>query len=199
VDAGEALDETTGNVSVIDDIVLAVGARIRRLRLERNLTLQMLSDRTGLSGSMISMVERGRTSPSIGTLVAIASALRVPMSELFDGEEEDAHSPVRRRNDQPTYETASGVMRRLVQNDVARGVEIAVNEYDPSTASSATATHHAGVEYGMVMEGTIHVELDGLTYELKPGDSIAYESSVPHRILNSGRARARTVWLNLER
>src|SRR5262245_14166322 len=149
---------------------------------------------------MISMVERGRASPSIGTLVAIASALRVPMSELFDGDdEEDVHPPVRRRGDQPTYETASGVMRRLVQNDVNHGVEIAVNEYEPATASSATATHHAGVEYGMVMEGTLVVELDGSTYELQTGDSIAYESSVPHRILNSGHARARTVWLNLER
>jgi hypothetical protein len=56
-DAGE---EVRNSVAVIDDAVLALGARIRKLRLGRHLTLQVMSDRTGLSASMISMVERGR-------------------------------------------------------------------------------------------------------------------------------------------
>jgi len=187
-------------VAVIDDVVLAVGARIRRLRLERNLTLQVLSDRTGLSASMISMVERGRTSPSIGTLVAIASALRIHMSRLFDGDgEEEEPSPVRRRSEQPTVATGSGVLRRVAQDDDVRGVELTVNDYAPATAGSDTPVHHAGVEYGLVVEGTLVVELADITYELKAGDSIAYDSSIPHRLLNPARSAARTVWLNLER
>jgi transcriptional regulator with XRE-family HTH domain len=187
-------------VAFIDDVVLAVGARIRKLRLERNLTLQVLSDRTGLSASMISMVERGRTSPSIGTLVAIASALRIHMSRLFDGDgEEEEPSPVRRRGDQPTVATASGVLRRVAQDDDLRGVELTVNDYAPATAGSDTPVHHVGVEYGLVVEGTLVVELADTTYELKKGDSISYDSSIPHRLLNPTGSAARTVWLNLER
>jgi transcriptional regulator with XRE-family HTH domain len=195
-DVGE---EVRDSVAVIDDAVLALGARIRRLRLERHLTLQVMSDRTGLSASMISMVERGRTSPSIGTLVAIASALRIHMSELFDGETVEARSPVRRRNEQPTVATASGVVRRLVQDDEDRGLELTVNEYAPATVGSTTPVHHGGVEYGLVLHGTVVVELADATYELRAGDSIAYDSSIPHRITNPGRSHARTVWLNLER
>jgi transcriptional regulator with XRE-family HTH domain len=195
-DAGEGVRDS---VAVIDDAVLALGARIRKLRLERHLTLQVMSDRTGLSASMISMVERGRTSPSIGTLVAIASALRIHMSELFDGETAEVRSPVRRRNEQPTFATSSGVVRRLVQDDDERGLELTVNVYAPATVGATTPVHHGGIEYGLVLQGTVVVELADTTYELRAGDSIAYDSSIPHRITNPGRSHARTVWLNLER
>jgi mannose-6-phosphate isomerase-like protein (cupin superfamily) len=149
---------------------------------------------------MISMVERGRTAPSIGTLVAIASALRIHVSELFDGDgdgEGEGPSPVRRRGEQPTVGTASGVVRRVAQDDRLRGVELTVNEYAPDTAGSSTPVRHAGVEYGFVLDGTLVVELAGSNYELRAGDAISYDSSLPHRLLNTGPKAARTVWLNL--
>jgi transcriptional regulator with XRE-family HTH domain len=183
-----------------DETVIAIGARIRRLRSERNLTLQAMSARTGLSASMLSMVERGRTSPSIGTLVAMASALRVHMTELFDVDDDDAGaSPIHRQADQPKFETSAGVQRRVAHNDRTRGIEVSVNEYLPGTSSSATPVHHEGIEYGIVLEGRLTVELDGVEHELKVGDSISYDSSASHRISNPGRSKARTIWVNLER
>ncbi|MGH8927281.1 MAG: helix-turn-helix domain-containing protein, partial [Acidimicrobiia bacterium] len=59
--------------------LLSIGARIRELRMQRGLTLQGISELTGLSPSLLSLVERGKTSPSIGTLVAVAYALEVHM------------------------------------------------------------------------------------------------------------------------
>ncbi|MDZ7677754.1 MAG: cupin domain-containing protein [Acidimicrobiales bacterium] len=183
-----------------DETVVAVGSRIRKLRSERQLTLQMLSAKTGLSASMLSMVERGRTSPSIGTLVAIASALRVHMSALFDiDDEEQPVEPVHRLDEQPRFETAAGVLRRVAQNDNVRGVELVVNEYLPGTASAAVPVHHSGLEYGIVLEGELTVELEDKTYRLAPGDSIAYDSTTPHRLLNTGSSRASAVWVNLDR
>lgn len=183
-----------------DETVIAIGARIRRLRLERNLTLQAMSSRTGLSASMLSMVERGRTSPSIGTLVAMASALRVHMTELFDVDGDDSGaSPVHRLGDQPKFETSAGVTRRVAHNDHTRGIEVSVNEYLAGTSSSSTPVHHEGIEYGIVLEGRLTVELDGVEHELKPGDSISYDSSAPHRLSNPGRSKTRTIWVNLER
>src|SRR5271165_1488673 len=68
------------------DVLATIGRNIRRLRNERGLTLQALADQTQLSASMLSLLERGKTGPSIGTLVVIASALGAQMSDLIDGE-----------------------------------------------------------------------------------------------------------------
>ena len=174
-----------------------LGGRIRSLRAEQGLTLQAVAERTGLSSSMVSMVERGRTSPSIGTLIAIASALGVHMADLFELDVDGPRDVVQRAAEHQVVETANGVLRRLVQVDPRRGLELVVNEYAPGTASAVQVTHHGGYEYGYVLEGVLTVELQNTAHELAPGDSIAFESTRPHRIVNEGTARARAVWVNL--
>jgi transcriptional regulator with XRE-family HTH domain len=187
-----------GHVAIdTDDVMRQVGESIRRLRRQRGFTLQMLAERTGLTPSMLSMVERGRTSPSIGTLVAIASALRLTMSALF--ELTDVEEPVNRHGDQAVFETAAGVVRRVLQIDKSQGLEFVVNEYEPGTSNSSTEIHHEGTEYGVLIEGELTVELNGEVYELRPNDAITYASQTPHRITNTGRQRARAVWVKLDR
>lgn len=184
-------------VVTTEEHLTELGGRIRALRVEQGLTLQMIAERTGLSSSMVSMVERGRTSPSIGTLIAISSALGVHMADLFELDVDGSRDAVQRAADHQIVETASGVLRRLVQVDPRRGLELVVNEYEPGTASSVQVTHHGGYEYGYVLEGTLTVELQHTAHHLEPGDSIAFESTRPHRIVNGGRRRARAVWVNL--
>ena len=174
-----------------------LGGRIRAMRMEQGLTLQMVAEHTGLSSSMVSMVERGRTSPSIGTLIAISSVLGVQMADLFDLDLDGSRGEVRRSDEYRVVETAGGVLRRLVQVDPRRGLELVVNEYEPGTASAVQVTHHGGHEYGYVLEGALTVELQDKRHHLEPGDSIAFESTQPHRIVNEGRGRARAVWVNL--
>ncbi len=180
-----------------DEHLAELGVRIRGLRAEQGLTLQAVADRTGLSSSMVSMVERGRTSPSIGTLIAIASALGVHMSELFELDVDGPRDAVQRAGEQQVVEAADGVLRRLVQVDPRRGLELVVNEYAPGTASALQVTHHTGHEYGFVLEGVLTVELQNASHRMEPGDSIAFESTRPHRIVNTGSERARAVWVNL--
>lgn len=187
--------------TVVDaDVTVAlVGNRIRELRANRNLTLQALADRTGLSSSMLSLVERGKTSPSIGTLVAIASALDVHMTDLFDDVGAKETQPVVRLEDQQLYATREGVQRRVVRMDDTHGIELVVNEYEPSTGSGGEPVHHQGHEFGLVLEGNLTVEVNGSEYELRPGDSISYDSRLPHKILNKGKKHVKAVWVNLQR
>lgn len=182
-----------------DDTLITLGQRIREIRAERNLTLQTLAQRTGLSPSMLSLVERGKTSPSIGTLVAIASALGMHMSDLFAGDALDQPNVVVRRGEQPVYEASQGVTRRIVRADYANGVEIAINDYEPGTGSGPEPTRHGGVEFGILLEGSLTVEVNGVKYQLGEGDCISYESMTPHRIWNEGPSHARAVWVNLDR
>lgn len=196
-----AVEERARGTIEVDaqEILAALGIRIRLLRRHQRLTLASVARATGLSTSMVSAVERGKASPSIGSLVAIASALGVQMNDLFATNGDSVQDPVRRRGAQPTFVTAQGVLRRLVASDSRRGVEVAVNEYEPGTASAPSPMHHEGQEYGLVVRGQLVVELDGRSHHLGEGDGIAYESSVPHRISNPGRRHAVAVWVNLGR
>lgn len=190
-------DKSQPAAPTADATVASIGQRIRDFRLQRAMTLQVLSQRTGLSSSMLSLVERGRTSPSVGSLVAISSALGIHMSDLFADDSPQRQEPVIRKKDQPVFAASDGVQRRIVRIDDGRGIELVINDYEPGTGSGGEATRHGGHEYGVLLDGSLTVELDGEVHELKPGDSISYASSIPHRIVNKGKKHARAVWLNV--
>ena len=151
----------------------AIGERIRKARRKRDMTLQALAEKTKLSVSMLSLVERGRASPSIGSLVVVSSALGITMSELMASHPAPDDELVVRASQQHTVETAEHVIRKLIREDPARGVSIATNEYQPNTGNSDVPVTHAGFEYGFVLEGTLTVEVDKTSYLLKPGDLIS--------------------------
>jgi transcriptional regulator with XRE-family HTH domain len=180
-----------------DSTIAQVGARIRSMRLRRGLTLKDVSEATGLSVSMLSMLERGVSSASVGTLVSVASALGVHMRDLFDGTVTEG-SPVVRVADQTSVTTTEGTTRRVAHNDTQAGMEMSVNEYPPGTSSGPTSTHHVGREFGIVVTGVLDVEIEGVVHTLATGDAIAYSSTRPHRISNPGTGPARAVWINID-
>jgi transcriptional regulator with XRE-family HTH domain len=179
-----------------NEVLLTIGGNIRRLRMQRGLTLQALATATRLSSSMLSLLERGKTGPSIGTLVAIASALDSQMLDLLGGPR-DEDRPVSRRDKQLVYSTAQGVQRRVLKNDALNEVEIAINEYEPGTASAAQPVAHKGYEFGIVLEGELQITLNEQAYVLAPGDLISYRSTDPHRIANPTKRRAKALWVNM--
>ncbi len=180
-----------------DEMVRAVGASIRAARKRRRLTLQELAERTGVSVSMLSMLERGVASPSIGTLVSVSSALGLHMAQLFQDPAAEPPSPVRRLADQVTVQAAEGVSRRLVHTDLDNDLEMVVNEYEPGTSSAAAPVHHEGVEFGLIISGNLTVRLGDVEYVLGAGDGISYDSTTPHVLTNRGQTKARAVWINV--
>jgi len=179
-------------------VVAAIGYRLRALRQEREMTLQELAEVTDLSPSMLSLVERGRAAPSIQSLIVIANALNVTMSDLIVPHSADDERIVVRASEQPFVKTAQNVIRRVLREDRSRGISLAINEYEPETGSSLKRGAHSGFEYGFVLEGTLTVELENITYQLKAGDLISFESNRPHRFWNKGPKRVRTLWINLK-
>ena len=195
----DELDRVGSSTDRAAETVQAIGARVRELRNQRQLTLQALADMTGLSASLLSLVERGKTSPSIGTLVSVAYALGIHMNDLVPGDNQSWASPVTLRADQREFSTPEGVTRRVIKDDRARGIEIAINEYAPGGSSAQSSLHHEGFEYGMVLEGTLTVYLAKGRHVLKVGDSIGYDSTRPHRICNESKRSTRALWVNLTR
>ncbi len=179
--------------------LIAIGQRIREIRKSRGMTLQALAGSCGLSSSMLSLVERGLASPSIGSLIVVGEALGTTMSDLLSANDDQAGKIVTRASEAKIVETAHHVVRRVLKDDRTRGVSIAINEYAPQPGSSESPLQHDGFEYGLVLEGQLMVEVDGVSHILDPGDLIAYPSRRKHRIWNNGDKIARTVWFNTVR
>ena len=185
----------TSETSIEMDYTLAtIGARIRQFRTQKGLTLQALGRITGLSPSMLSLVERGKTSPSIGTLIVICSALEVHMSDLVAMEERTARDPVCRasasnRCSRPRRACCAG----CCATTACAASRSPSTSMRPTPAAPPAPVHHAGFEYGVVLEGKLTVELDGTRHVLHPGDLISYKSSRDHRIWNYGADRAQRL------
>lgn len=177
--------------------LVSIGQHIRKARMNRSMTLKDLSTVSGISISMLSLVERGRVSPSIGSLLVVADALGVSISDLVADPPTNKDEVVIRQTDQRVIEHASHVIRRLVLDDQKRAVSIAIADFPPNSDSSRSPHTHSGYEYGFVLEGKITVEVSGTSYDLSKGDLISYSSRTPHRIWNRSKRSARTVWFNL--
>ena len=103
------------------EVLAILGERIRSLRNTRGMTLGELASRTKLSVSMLSLLERGKASPSVGTLVAISSVFGVEIPELLGRPKQDRDLVVPAAN-QTEVETADGVLHRVLTNDQPRGI-----------------------------------------------------------------------------
>jgi transcriptional regulator with XRE-family HTH domain len=194
--AGRAGDSTAPDRASAQQVIESVGARMRAAREALGLSIRDISVATGLSVSMVSLVERGKASPSVGTIVAISDALGISMAGLFAAGPPPA-SPVVRRSEQRVHTTADGMTRRMVVSEPSLGIEISEHEYEPRGESAPVATHHSGYECGLVVSGSLTVEVDGEEHLLRSGDAIRFPSSAPHRFVNSSQVRSRAVWFNI--
>ncbi len=196
-DMSDPLSPDGGN-GALGGLVRDIGERVRALRQRNEFTLQDLGERTGLSLSMLSAVERGRTSPSLGTLHAIATALGVQVAALFarSGGEDTPITPLA---DQIVDTTDGGMVRRTAAYRADHDLEVYVDEWAPGTAHARRPSQHPGIEVGVVLEGTLDVQLGDDIYTAEAGDVAQFSGRRPHRISNEGNQTARAVWINLRR
>lgn len=176
-----------------------IGDRIRGTRIAKHMTLQMLSDATDLTPSMLSLVERGRTVPSIGSLIAISHALGLTVGDLVSDSEPASGSAVVRAAEAIAVQTPQRLLRRMLRDDTINGALISVTTYPAHTGSSAVQRAHAGYEHGYILSGSLTVDLEGTEHVLERGDLISYASTRPHRIWNHTDEEAVALWINFQR
>jgi transcriptional regulator with XRE-family HTH domain len=172
-----------------------VGERLRELRRFRRATLRTIADRSGLSESFLSQVERGRSSASIASLRKIAEALGVSMADLF--EPDGVPGPkVLRKGDRPSL--AFGVLgkKSLLTPRPLRHLEVFVGELQVGGSTGEQPyVHGDSEELLLVLSGSVQLELGGEHFDLESGDSIDYQSSTPHRVTNTGQELAEVMWI----
>lgn len=183
-------------MTTVSTLMEQVGARLRVLREQRKLTLQELADKVGVSIGHISMIERGKGNPSFNTLAQIAHCIGVPLAQLLH--EADTPSPVVRRTERRTldfHHSSEGSAHELLTPSLRNAMEAVWVEEPPGYTSEASPFQHAGEEFGLIIEGVHTVYLDGVAYDLGPGDSITYASTIPHWYSNRGDTVVKALWV----
>lgn len=173
-----------------------LGEAIRLLRRRAGLTIGALAEKAQLSTAMVSLLERGRATPSLRTLRLLGLALDVPVSYFFEAREEPAERYVVRRGARRLLRlTRSGVLKEALL-PAGKGLlemyELALN---PGGASGSDFMQHEGEKAGYVLSGRLRLVLDGTAELLEPGDTFRFPSSVPHMFDNPGEEVARVIWV----
>jgi transcriptional regulator with XRE-family HTH domain len=195
---------------------MLIGPRLRHRRLELGMTARELARRVDCSPSLISQVERGRAVPSVSTLWALVTALRISMDRLFDpaqdgvaAAEQDvsadpeitAGSPVLRRNARPRITLERGVIWERLTATAEKDMEFLEVCYGvgQSAPEAEHAIQHTGQEYAVIIEGALSTQIGFEHYVLEVGDSLTFDSTIPHRFWNAGAVPARAIWVIINR
>ena len=174
-----------------------IGSTIRRMRKKRRLTLARLAQMCGCSSSLLSQMETGAVNPSFSTLRKISEALETPMAQLLSpdplsGEHAFSLLPPAARK---TLSTQGGVTFQLLTQGMDFPCEFILNQWPPGSSTGEALYTHEGKECGLLLEGTLEVEIGEERVRMKPGDAITLPSSVPHKVSNPGRRKAVAVWV----
>jgi len=188
-----------------------LGSRLREKRERARISQRELARRLGVSASLISQIESGQSKPSVSTLYAIVTELDVSLDDVFRvhddelsiatavGAESDSAvvaRPVVHPTERHVVELDSGVIWERLTSHEHEDVDFLHVIYDVggSSASDERLMRHPGREYGYVLSGRLGVQLGFERHELGPGDSIAFDSTTPHRLWNLGDEAVHGIW-----
>jgi transcriptional regulator with XRE-family HTH domain len=165
-----------------------LGERVRALRRERGLTLEVLAGRSGVSRAMISKLERGEKNPTLVVAAKVAEGLGVSLSQLVGVEERREVVVVPRERRMVVRDPDTGFERQLLSpSSEGRGIEFIKNVMPGGSSSGEFPPHRRGVEeYVAVERGRLRATLGGEGYLLEEGDALYFEADVSHRFDNAG-------------
>ena len=174
-----------------------IGEQIRALRRIKGLTLQQVSEATGVSIGYLSQIERNRSQLPIGTLKKIADLFGVHMNWFFQpevlGPPEERDFIVRAMRRRKMSFTGTGIHEELLSPNLNGPLEMLLSTIEPGSDSDFYS--HDGVEAGFLVEGTLELWIGDRNFILDKGDSFSFKSSTPHRFANPGTTPAQVVWV----
>lgn len=205
----------------------AIGQRLSDLRKKRGMSMRDLAQQSGASTSLISQIETGRTNPTVAKLQNLATALGVPVNYFFDPHTEAPPEPetyrsrdelpppfelngtgapvhtgipldVVRSYDRETIDLSDGVTWQRLTPHGRAGIEFLEVTYDVGANSGPLASHY-GEEFVFVLDGALEVEFAFDRVVLAPGDSLVFDSTVPHSVASVGEVPMRAIWVNWTR
>lgn len=169
-----------------------IGAKIRGLRETKNLSIEEIAERSGLTVEQIESIETDQNLPSLGPLIKIARALGVRLGTFMD--DNDDLGPIvtraadREKDSSISFSNDATDARKhmeyhpLAQQKAGRHMEPFVIDINPEESSEFQLSAHEGEEFIYVMQGEVEIVYGKETYKLGEGDSIFYDSIVKHHV-----------------
>jgi transcriptional regulator with XRE-family HTH domain len=162
----------------------SLGNRLRDLRRQQGLSLRALAEKSGLSANTLSLIENGKTSPSVATLQQIAIALNIPITAFF--ESKVVRDPVifTRHDQRNANPFVHGKLEELGTGVGNEGLQPFIVSFDPHSDSGPQPLTHEGSEFIYCLSGRVLYNVVGEEYTLEPGDSLLFSSKMPHTWFN---------------
>lgn len=174
---------------------MQIGDKIRRLRIEKQLTQEELANRCELSKGFISQVENDLTSPSIATLMDILEILGTKPTEFFSDKEQEritfkADDMFEKNDNELKYK-----LMWLVPNAQKNAMEPIMLTLEPE-GRYVEEEPHEGEEFGYVLSGTITLHIGNKKHKVKKGESFYFKPRENHYISNTGKTLAKVIWIS---
>lgn len=185
---GAALPAPAQNGNNID-----VGKRIREVRMAKGYSIRGLAGASNLNVNTLSLIENGRTSPSVSTLQLIARTLKVPISTFFETDHGSKKVAYMRQGERPRAAFTHGRVEDLGAGMPRLGAEPLIVTLKPGADSGRNPIVHTGREFVYCLEGHITYQVDEESYPLAPGDSLLFEAYLPHRWRNRDGTESRLL------
>lgn len=172
---------------------LVVGQNLRAIRGKRGLSLRSLAELSGLNVNTLSLVENGKSSPSVGTLQQLALALDVPITTFFETEQIERRTVYTPSNKRPVAAFGSTQMENLGKDLIGKKVQPFVVTLQQGMGSGDRMIVHTGHEFVYCLEGCIHYQIENDEFLLQAGDSLLFEAQQPHCWENREKEQAKIL------
>lgn len=176
-------------------ISVNVGQRLAQLREERGLSVRALARLSGLSANAISMIERGRTSPSVSTLYRLADAIGIPVTAFFRPELQRQKIVFRKAAERTRLPFARGLWEGLGGEMFAGSLEPFMLTLESGASSGPYGMIHSGHEFVLCLRGQLEYHVEAERFLLEPGDSLLFAAQLRHRWRNPGNTVTNAVIL----
>ena len=164
-----------------------VASSLRELREARGISMRALATKSGLSANALSMIERGKTSPSVSTLYKLADALGVSITAFFGTESEKKQIVFIKSDERTRMSFTRGVFEALGGEHFTGRVEPFMLTLERGVASGSHNIVHTGHEFVFCLRGQLEYFVEKQVFELSAGDSLLFASKLRHRWRNPSR------------
>jgi transcriptional regulator with XRE-family HTH domain len=163
-----------------------VGGRLRELRESRGISMRTLATRSGLSANALSMIERGKTSPSVSTLYKLSDALGISITSFFGPESEKKQIVFLKADERARMSFSRGLFEGLGGEQFTGRIAPFMLTLESGSASGPHDIVHTGHEFVFCLRGQLEYRVEREIFELSTGDSLLFASQLKHRWKNPG-------------
>lgn len=172
---------------------LNVGENLRGIRSQRNISRRVLAEASGLSMNTLTLIENGKSSPSVSTLQRLALALNVPIADFFSPDFEKQEVVFTKRRDRSRMKAGKVNIEILGKGFMYKKFQQYVVNYKPGDGSGDPKVVHLGLESVFVLAGSVEFTVGDSEYLLSSGDHIIFDSSISHHWRTIGESEGKML------